>query len=358
MPKDEANVASDAISSPARELPFAQRVFYASLIFVAVVALAALVWQVAHYLLLFFGGVLLAILLDAIATGIGRVAPLPRTVHLLAAILVVLAVVAAIALVIPSVVAQTPELARYFDNWLEWIRQTLGDIEPLRQALQSSDSGELARLLPSPAGVLGGAAQIIGGIVSFLTGTVLIIVFGLYLSADPARYYEGSLSVCSPGLREKLRQTGADLGMVLRRWLVGKILMMLIIGLSSYVVLTFLGVPLALLLSFIAGLTAFIPYIGPLIGGSAMILVAVTKDLSLGLIVFGFYLVLQLMESYLLTPMIQSRAIFVPPAIVILAQVIFGVLFGVLGIALATPLAAVADVLFHRLYLGEPVDAD
>jgi predicted PurR-regulated permease PerM len=87
-----------------------------------------------------------------------------------------------------------------------------------------------------------------------------------------------------------------------------------------------------------------------------MILVATTQDVSLGLIVIAFYLVLQTVESYLLTPMIQSRAIFIPPALVILAQVVFGVLFGVLGIALATPLAAVIAVIVSRFYFHEPLE--
>jgi predicted PurR-regulated permease PerM len=185
---------------------------------------------------------------------------------------------------------------------------------------------------------------------------VLIVVFGLYLAMQPQRYYEGVMSAVSSDMRRKLKDTSEDANMVLRRWLVGQIAMMLIIGVSSYIVLTVIGVPLALMLRFIAGLTAFIPSIGPLICGGAMILVATTQDVRLGLIVIGFYLVLQLVESYLLTPMIQSRAIFIPPALAILAQVVFGVLFGVLGIALATPLAAVIAVIVSRFYFHEPLD--
>jgi predicted PurR-regulated permease PerM len=351
-------VAAKATPGAGKNENFIRNVFYASLIVVGVVALAALVWQAAHYLLLFFAGILLAILLDAIASGIGAIAPLPRPARLLMAVLIVAAAFGAIVFVIPSVIAQAPELARYLQEWLEWFRANVMTLEPVRETLENGQSEELVQLLPSPGELLGGAAAIVGGTISILTGVVLIVIFGLYLAAEPSRYYEQGIAEFTPGLRQKLAATGADIGTVLRRWLLAQILMMLLIGFSSYAVLTALGVPLALMLSFIAGMTAFIPFVGPLIGGSAMVLVAATKDAWLGLIVIGFYIGLQLVESYLLTPMIQSRAIFVPPAIVILAQVILGVLFGALGIALATPLAAVIAVIVKRHFLGRPVGAE
>lgn len=351
-------MSTQAKSEAARDASFAQRALIASLIFVGVLAAAGLVWLTAYYMLIFFAGVLLAILLDAISAGIGNIIPLPRTARIMIAVLIVASVFAAIGLAIPGIIEQAPQFAKFIEQWVEWVRNSIAEWEPVQQTLQDGESGELMRFLPDPAGLLGGAAQIVGSVLGVLTGAILIVVFGLYLATQPKRYYEGVLSAVSPDVRRKLKVTSEDANIVLRRWLVGQIAMMAIIGTSSYIVLTLIGVPLALMLSFIAGLTAFIPYIGPLIGGGAMILVATTQDLSLGLIVIGFYLVLQLVESYLLTPMIQSRAIFVPPALVILAQVVFGVLFGVLGIALATPLTAVIAVIVSRLYFHEPLEDD
>jgi predicted PurR-regulated permease PerM len=99
------------------------------------------------------------------------------------------------------------------------------------------------RFLPDPAGLLGGAAQLVGSALGVLTGAVLIVVFGLYLAMQPQRYYEGVMSAVSSDMRRKLKDTSEDANMVLRRWLVGQIAMMLIIGVSSYIVLTVIGVP-------------------------------------------------------------------------------------------------------------------
>jgi predicted PurR-regulated permease PerM len=354
--KGEVGVTTKASSEAAREASFAQRALIASLIFVGVLAAAGLIWLTAHYMLIFFAGILLAILLDAISTGIGMVAPLPRTARIIIAALIVASAFAAIGFVIPGIIEQAPQFAKFIEQWVEWVRSSVANWGPVQETLENGQSEELMRFLPDPAGLLGGAAQIVGSALGILTGAVLIVVFGLYLAIQPERYFQGVLSAVSPDMRRKLKDTSEDAKFVLRRWLVGQIAMMMIIGVSSYIVLTLIGVPLALMLSFIAGLTAFIPYIGPLIGGGAMILVATTQDVSLGLIVIAFYLVLQTVESYLLTPMIQSRAIFISPALVILAQVVFGVLFGVLGIALATPLAAVIAVIVSRFYFHEPLE--
>lgn len=346
---------STVTSDDASDKHFARRVLYASLIVAAVLVAAGVLWLTAQYLLLFFAAVLLAVLLDTIADGIKYVLPIPRILRLIISILLVIGVFAALALVVPSILEQAPRFAQYVEQWVESVTRWLSQWGPVRESLENSDSGTLMNLLPDPSGILGGAAQLLGSVFGAATGLALILIIGIYLAVEPSRYYESALTLLNPESRDTFAKISSDSNMVLRRWLFGQIIMMLIIGGSSYIVLMLLGVPLALLLSFIAGLTAFVPYIGPLIGGGIMVLVAATQDLSLGLMVFGFYMVLQIVEGYFLTPMIQSRAIFVPPVIVILAQVIFGVLFGILGIVLATPLAAIAGVIVSRLYFHEPV---
>jgi hypothetical protein len=99
---------------------------------------------------------------------------------------------------------------------------------------------------------------------------------------------------------------------------------MLALGVITYVGLQLLGVPLALLLAVVSGLAAFVPIIGPMIAGALMVLVALSESWQLALWAGGFYLLLQTLESYLLTPLIQERAVDLPPAVVIAAQVLMG----------------------------------
>ena len=146
------------------------------------------------------------------------------------------------------------------------------------------------------------------------------------------------------------------MGQTLRYWLAGKAVMMLALGIISYIVLAVLGVPLAMLLAVIVGVTSFVPIIGPAIAGALMVLVALTVSWQLAIWVIGFYLLLQATESYLLMPLIQSRAIDLPAGLIIAAQVMFGILFGALGVTLATPIAAVIAVAVKRFYVEDVLD--
>ena len=125
------------------------------------------------------------------------------------------------------------------------------------------------------------------------------------------------------------------------------------IGALTYFGLLILGAPIPFALALFAGICGFLPYLGPIIGAVPMVLVAGGESLTLALWVLGLYVIVQFIESYLLTPLIQARAVFLPPAVVILSQLVLGALFGILGLALATPLAAAATVPLRAMFGGE-----
>ena len=83
---------------------------------------------------------------------------------------------------------------------------------------------------------------------------------------------------------------------------------------------------------------------------SPVILVAGGESFNLALWALGLYCCVQFLESYLLTPLIQARAVSMPPAVVILNQLVFGAVFGLIGLALATPLAAAATVSLRHVF--------
>ena len=141
-----------------------------------------------------------------------------------------------------------------------------------------------------------------------------------------------------------------ETGNRLRRWLIGQGISMLVIGSLTFIGLLILGVPIAFVLALFAGLAGFLPYLGPIIGAIPMVLVAGGESFHLALLVVGLYVIIQFLESYLLTPLIQARAVSMPPAVVILNQLVFGAVFGLLGLALATPLAAAATVPLRYIF--------
>ena len=95
----------------------------------------------------------------------------------------------------------------------------------------------------------------------------------------------------------------------------------------------------------------FIPVLGPVIGGVPAVLLAVTQDPILGAWVVGLIVLVQTVEGNFLTPMVQARTADLPPALLLIVQVLTGALFGLLGIALAAPLSAIGLVVVKHAYV-------
>ena len=108
-----------------------------------------------------------------------------------------------------------------------------------------------------------------------------------------------------------------------------------------------------------AFLLAFIPFIGAILAGIPVVLVAFSQGLSTRRAdALAIYSAIEMFEGYLLSPLVQRRSVALPPALTIAAQVLLGVLLGVLGVALATPIAAAAMVAIQRLYVEELLGED
>jgi len=145
---------------------------------------------------------------------------------------------------------------------------------------------------------------------------------------------------------------------VLRGWLAGQAFAMVVSGSLIFAGLTALGIPLAGVLAVLAALLNFIPNIGPVIAATPAILLAATISPWMPLWVALVFFASQFIEGNILTPMVQARMADLPPAALLLAQVLMAGAFGLLGVALAAPLAAVVSVLVRRIYaegwLGRP----
>jgi predicted PurR-regulated permease PerM len=150
-----------------------------------------------------------------------------------------------------------------------------------------------------------------------------------------------------------VREVLDAIGHVLQRWLVGQLVLMAIVGTITWIGLALLGVPFALPLALFAGLSEFVPYVGPIVAAIPAVLVGFAEGPHLALWVAGLYIAVQSIESYVLTPLIQQRAVYLPPALLLFSQVVLGVTAGPLGVIVATPLAAAGLVAVNKLYVED-----
>jgi predicted PurR-regulated permease PerM len=336
---------------------FGRRAVQACFIAAAFILGALVLWQTSALALVIFAGILLAILLDGVSDPLVRRLPVPRAVLVIAIMLLIAtALIVGLMLTGPQLVAQGGQLRDSVIDAAEAVQRWAMSIDAVQETVESS-SIEPAELLPSASGALGGVMTVIGATFGGLADLILIAFFGLYLAVSPSTYTDGAIRLIPVGRRDRTREVLNETAITLRHWLLGTSAVMLLLGVITYVGLKLIGVPLALLLAVVSGLAAFVPIIGPMVAGGLMVLVALSEGWQLTLWAGGFYVLLQTLESYLLTPLIQERAVDLAPAVVIAAQVLMGLLFGVLGVVLATPLAAVASVMIKRLYVESLLEA-
>ena len=311
------------------------------------VGLAVLTVLAPSAMFLVFAGIILAILFRACGDGLAeaaRVKPVYGLVFFLVllASFVVLAVMAAAPAISEQITAITQALPKGLAKLKEWI-----DGFGWGQRLLNRDFSEAIRWPAATNVTTGVLSSTFGALGDF----VIILFIGLYGAFDPPRYKRGIILLFAPSIRLEAEEVLAKSVASLRDWIVGQLIAMALIGLLTGLGLWIIDMPLALLLGLIAAILAFIPNIGPVLAAIPGVLIALPDGMNKALLVIAIYAGVQTLESYVVTPLIQRQRVKLQPAFVISTQILFGALFGLIGLAIATPFAALAKTLALELYV-------
>ena len=329
------------------EEPFVRRV----LTVVAIAAGVLLLWQLREVVVLLFGAVMVATIFRAIAELLEKHLRLPERIAVLLSVLLIVGIIAAVVWAVSAQIASQgqylvtalPKAAQIID------KQTaaMGMGHPVALWMRNLHSG----------GLIGSDLK---GFISSLTvsaASFLIVFFGgIFLAAEPRLYGIGLIKLIPPARRRLVAEAMEDSDHALRLWLKGQLWAMILIFLMTWAGLWLLDVPSALVLALISGVLEFIPYAGAITSSIPAIMVALVQSPELALWVTGLYVVVHHVEAYLIQPLIQQFAVEIPAVITLFALLAFGLLFGILGILLAAPLAVVSYVLVKRLYVIEALD--
>jgi len=185
-------------------------------------------------------------------------------------------------------------------------------------------------------------------------GDIYIIIFlGIFFTVSPSLYKDGIVKLVPKQGQRKAREIVERLSQVLKGWLKGMMIAMVLIAVLTFIGVSIIGIPMALALAVIAGILNFIPNFGPLMAMVPAVLLGFVDSTQTAIIVAALYILIQTLESNIITPTIQRRMINLPPALLIIAQLLMGTLSGALGIILATPLLAITMVLVEELYVKQ-----
>jgi predicted PurR-regulated permease PerM len=325
------------------------------------VVIALLVWFASEAFLILFAGILFGVLLDASVRGLGYVLPLSRSWLLgIACVIFFAAIAIAIAIGGVYLVQEFDSVRRLISAQVANLREQAANLGILTEANGAAEEAEGLRdfLLGNTGAMVGPATTVLATISGALFNAIIIAIIGIFAAASPNLYRDGFIRLFPLHRRARLRETMNSIGEALRWWLVGQIAAMILIGVSVTVALMLMGVPAPFLLGFQAGLLGFIPFIGPIIAAVPILLTAMTLGIQTALLVLVVYTIIQSIEGYLLTPLIQERAVHLPPILTIAAILVFGALFGEISVALATPFVAIARIATLKLYVEPVADAD
>ena len=314
-----------------------------ALVWAVVVGLVALAVLLAQALLVVFGGLVFGALIDGGARLLGRVLPIGRiwrvAIVLLAGVGFGIWLVEFAGSQIADQASALPAMiGGQAMKGMHWAQRHGLRLDA--KFTQNLVEGALARVTEVTA--------VVGGVLGGMTTLFLILVLGIYFAIDPAPYRRGLAWMLPRENRDDFEHTLLVMGKALRRLLMGRLIGMMVEGLMIYVALAIYGVPMAALLGMIAALLAFLPNIGAPISGLLMVLVGFSGGTSMGLYCIGVFAVVMGVDGNIIVPLVAKRTADLAPALVLAMQLVMGLLFGILGLALADPLLAMLKVLLER----------
>ncbi|HVW66313.1 MAG TPA: AI-2E family transporter [Candidatus Peribacteraceae bacterium] len=328
---------------------FLWRVFLGVLITLALIVAAIFLWYTAEALLLGLAGILLAIALCGLARLVRIVLPVSRPASLAIVFLLIIGLATiAFWLLAPSAVNEAqqltsalPKAVGELQSWIvrqPWMQQLLSFLSVNNQGTGAFD-------------LLGQLTNIFSTTYLIVFEALIVIFMGIALAIEPRTYMDGALLLLPPVHRPRIRQILDELHVTLLRWITGQFLSMVSVGLLTFFGLLILQMPLAFSLSLIAGVLEFIPTIGPIIGVVPALLIALLKGPFTVFLVAVVYIIVHVIEGYLLMPFIHRYTVSLPPVVTVIVLVSFGFTLGPLGLLLATPITAMVLVLIKMVYL-------
>lgn len=320
---------------------------------IVIAAVAVALYRAGNLLILAFGSILGAITIRAVTARIRKHLRLPHRLSLGLAMLTVPAFIAFLIWLlvvqfgtqINILIAQTPVLIDRLAAWMAQSHVGAKIVDAARTAYAGSqaaqDVGAVAR---------SGAAVILN--------VILVVVGALFFAVEPRRYRDGLLLLVPRDKRPVFRDAFADLARTLRLWLRAQIMLMIIMGVLIGIGLWLAGVPSAAALGLLAGLSEFIPYIGPTVAMLPALGLAAAAGTTPLIGAIATYAIVRLVHDNGITPYIQSRVVQIPPAVTLFSIVAMGLIFGVVGLVFSAPLLVAIYALVRSLYLRETIGED
>ena len=340
----------------------------------ALVSTGALFWSLRAVIIQIFAGIVLAMALCSLVNKLRDIKPMPRPIALvicIAGLLLQFSIL--LAIVLPpftkefqELISQLPIAAREF-----W-ELALGSFQNISSLIyknnpQGSWDQQLLQYgfnpLPDGSALATGVGDgiknllgLAGDLGNGMLQIIFIIAVGLMIAIQPKAYVDIAIMLTPSFYRRRARKILTQCGDSISNWMVGLIISSLCVALLAGIGLSILGVKLVIANALLAGLLNIIPNVGPVISTIFPISVALLDAPWKALAVLGMYVIIQNLESYLITPSVMHHQVKLLPGLTLTAQFIFTIIFGPIGLLLALPLAVVLQVLIKEVIIHDLLD--
>lgn len=316
-------------------------------------------YSIAQIVLLLFLAVLFSLYLGAITDALQRRLGLPRRLGITLAILLTAALAAGVGyLMVPPVTAQATELfqqlPRQLELWEGRLRVLAEDRPMMGNILGQLEEGEtyVGTVLAEIGSFFRGIVPYLFTGVRFLIHGASVLVMGVYLTMRPGMYREGLIALTPPVHRELVRDILADLAETLRAWIVGQLFTMVALGALTWIGLSILGVPYALAFGVFTAAVAIVPFFGAIVSTLLPMLYVLSQGLWVtALLVLLVGVIIQQVESNIISPMVMERKVRLPPVLTLLSVLIMAHLMELIGLLVAVPVLATIMVIVRRIYV-------
>ncbi len=312
-------------------------------VWIGMVGIAVLAIYISQSLLVIFGAMVFAAMIDGGARLLGRVLKIGRGWR------IALVLLAGVAFTVWLVLFAGSQISREAAQLPAIIVAQAQDAAKWASAQGFAvEVADLQGLIGQAVTGVGTVTRAVGGILGTLTTMLLVMIMGIYVAMEPRLYERGVAWMLPDHRRSDFHILTSRMAYAMRRLMFGRLVGMVFEGVVTYIMLAVYGVPMAALLSILTGLLAFIPNIGAFVSGVLMVLVGFSVSTDMGLYTILVYFVVQTFDGYVVIPLIAKKTVDLAPALVLAMQLIMGILFGIAGLFLADPLLAMIKVALER----------
>ena len=337
-------------------------------ILAGVIVTLLLLWMLgatADVFLLLFIAIIISLYLGAVRDLLVNRAHLPpRLAFFISVVGTAAALIGLLAILLPPVIEQTRALflvlPRYIETWENGIDTFVARFPALRDVWKPGDLPLITALYDQLSQQAETVLPRVLSFVNLLISTFAVGVMSIYLALQPGVYREWLIARFPPIHRDLVRDVLRDLADALRAYIVGQLLTMSVLAFLTAVGLYLLNVPYWLTFGVFAGLVAVVPFFGTLFSTTlpALFVLGAPGGGTRALYVLLLGTIVHLIEGNLVSPLVMSRKIDMPPVLTITSVLVVGKLLGPLGLVVALPILVtvmviVRRILINRIYEGK-----